>query len=416
MATIEKRGNSYRIKVSCGYDAQGKQVTQRMTWTPEPGMTSRQIEKELQRQTVLFEEACMQGNVVATIKFEDFARQWFKEYAAMRLKESTLQGYHTMEARTYKAIGHIRLDKLTTRHIQKFILELCETERNDGRNKNGGKLSTKTIKLYKSMISSILDYAVKMQMIKENPCKNVQIPRVTTPEKELYTIEEAQKLFDLFKEESEHNYIYVCFHILAIYSGFRLGELMGLEWKDINFDSNVVTVNRTCLYSKDRGHYTETPKTVQSMRSLKLPQDVMEVLRKWQGLQDVQRKKVGSKWIETDRVFTKWNGLTLDRSAPGRYFKKFCERTGMRYVTNHSWRHLNATLLINSGIDVKTVQSCLGHSVATTTLNLYCHTFQAAQAAAMDAVAEALPLSYGNKNKITASSGKGEANSQKDVS
>jgi integrase len=152
------------------------------------------------------------------------------------------------------------------------------------------------------------------------------------------------------------------------------------------------------------------------MRSLKLLQDVMEVLRKWQVLQDIQRKKVGSKWIETDRVFTKWNGLTLDRSAPGRYFKKFCERTGMRYVTNHSWRHLNATLLINSGIDVKTVQSCLGHSVATTTLNLYCHTFQAAQAAAMDAVAEALPLSYGNKNKITASSGKGEADSQKDVS
>ncbi len=415
MATIEKRGNSYRIKVSCGYDARGKQVTQRMTWSPESGMSARQIEKELQRQTVLFEEACMQGNMVVTVKFEDFAKQWFKEYAEMRLKESTIQGYRTMERRIYKSIGHIRLDKLTTRHIQKFILELCEVEC-EGKRHKGKKLSTKTIKLYKSMISSILDYAVKMQMIRENPCKNVQIPRVVTPEKEYYTIEEAQKLFELFEQESEQNYIYVCFHILAIYSGFRLGELMGLEWKDIDFGTNVVTVNRTCLYSKERGHYTETPKTSQSMRSLKLPQDVVNVLKKWQGLQGEQRKKVGSKWIETDRVFTKWNGLTLDRSAPGRYFKKFCERTGMRYVTNHSWRHLNATLLINSGIDVKTVQSCLGHSVATTTLNLYCHTFQTAQAAAMDAVAEALPLSYGNKNKITASSGKGEADSQKDVS
>ena len=416
MATITKRGKSYRIVVSCGYDIYGKQITHSMTWSPEPGMTARQIEKELQRQTVLFEEACMQGNMVATIKFEDFARQWFKEYAAMRLKESTLQGYHTMEARTYKAIGHIRLDKLTTRHIQKFILELCETSRKDGRDKNGGKLSTKTIKLYKSMISSILDYAVKMQMIRENPCKNVQIPRVVTPEKEYYTIEEAQKLFELFEQESEHNYIYVCFHILAIYSGFRLGELMGLEWKDIDFGTNVVTVNRTCLYSKERGHYTETPKTSQSMRSLKLPQDVMNVLKKWQGLQDAQRKKVGSKWIETDRVFTKWNGLTLDRSAPGRYFKKFCERTGMRYVSNHSWRHFNATLLINSGIDVKTVQSCLGHSVATTTLNLYCHTFQTAQAAAMDAVAEALPLSYGKKDKITANKSSSDDKSRKDAS
>lgn len=409
MANVTKRGRSYRIKVSCGYDARGKQIMQCRTWRPEEGMTARQIEKELQRQVVMFEQECMQGNVVATIKFEDFARQWFREYGAMRLKESTLQGYHSMEWRTYKSIGHIRLDKLTTRHIQKFILDLCETQRIDKRDKNGGKISTKTIKLYKSMISAILDYAVKMQMIPNNPCRNVIIPKVKTPEKEFYTIEEAQRMFELFRNEREHDYIYVCFHILAIYSGFRLGELMGLEWKDIDFSKNMVSVNRTCLYSKNKGHYTETPKTEQSKRSLKLPQDVMNVLLKWQSLQDKQRKKVGSKWIETDRVFTKWNGLMLDRSAPGRYFKKFCERTGMRYVTNHSWRHLNATLLINSGVDIKTVQSCLGHSVATTTLNLYCHTIQSAQAAAMEAVAEALPLTITANDDTAGESSTGEA-------
>lgn len=80
MATIQKRGNAYRIKVSCGYNSDGKQVIQSMTWKPDDKMTERQIEKELQRQTVLFEEACMRGNVVASIKFEDFSRLWFKEY------------------------------------------------------------------------------------------------------------------------------------------------------------------------------------------------------------------------------------------------------------------------------------------------------------------------------------------------
>ena len=172
-----------------------------------------------------------------------------------------------------------------------------------------------------------------------------------------------------------------------------MGELLGLEWKDVNFETNVITVNRTCLYSKAKGGlYTETPKTKQSMRSLKVPQGVIDMLKKWYDLQDKQRKKVGSKWIETDRIFTKWNGLTLDRTAPGYYYKRFCERTGMRYVSTHSMRHLNASLLINAGIDVKTVQSCLGHSTATTTLQIYSHTFQSAQAAAMNAVAEALPL------------------------
>ena len=393
MANIQKRGNSYRIKVSCGYDTHGKQVIQSMTWKPDEKMTEKQIEKELNRQAVLFEEACMKGNVVAAIKFEDFARQWFKEYAEIKLKQRTVEGYHQMEKRIYKAIGHIRLDKLTTRHIQKFILELCDAEREDGRNRNGGKLSTKTIKLYKSMISTICDYAVKMQMISTNPCKNVTIPKVVTPEKDYYSIEEAQHLMELFNQESEENYKYVCFFILAIYTGFRLGELLGLEWKDVNFETNVITVNRTCLYSKAKGGlYTETPKTKQSMRSLKVPQGVIDMLKKWYNLQDKQRKKVGSKWIETDRIFTKWNGLTLDRTAPGYYYKRFCERTGMRYVSTHSMRHLNASLLINAGIDVKTVQSCLGHSTATTTLQIYSHTFQSAQAAAMNAVAEALPL------------------------
>ena len=393
MANVQKRGNSYRIKVSCGYSSDGKQIIQSKTWRPEPGMTERQIEKELRRQVVHFEEACLKGNVVATIKFEDFARQWFKEYAEIRLKQRTVEGYHQMEKRIYKAIGHIRLDKLTTRHIQQFIVDLCSAEREDGRNRNGGKLSTKTIKLYKSMISTICDYAVKMQMIPANPCRNVTIPRVITPEKEFYTIEEAQQMLDLFRNEPDSNFKYVCFYTLAVYTGFRLGEMLGLEWKDVNFETNVISVNRTCLYSKAKGGlYTETPKTQQSRRSLKVPQGVIDVLLRWKELQNVQRQRVGSKWIETDRIFTKWNGLTLDRSAPGYFYKQFCERTGMRYVTTHSMRHLNASLLINAGVDVKTVQSCLGHSTATTTLQIYAHSFQTAQAAAMEAVAEVLPL------------------------
>lgn len=116
------------------------------------------------------------------------------------------------------------------------------------------------------------------------------------------------------------------------------------------------------------------------------------MLLKWKELQDIQRKKVGSQWVETDRIFTKWNGLTLDGTAPGYFFKRFCERTGMRYVCNHSFRHFNASVLISNGIDVKTVQSCLGHSTATTTLQIYAHTFQAAQIRAMDTVANAISM------------------------
>lgn len=155
----------------------------------------------------------------------------------------------------------------------------------------------------------------------------------------------------------------------------------------------MITINRTSIYSRKKGGtYTETPKTETSFRTLKVPCEVISMLIRWRSLQDKQRIKVGSKWNETDRIFTRWNGLTMDGSAPGYYFKRFCERTGMRYVCNHSFRHFNASVLIANGIDVKTVQSCLGHSTATTTLQIYAHTFQAAQVLAMDTVASVINM------------------------
>ncbi len=398
MATIQKRNNTYRIRVSSGYDIHGKQIMHTLTWKPEPHMTERQIKKELERQAVLFEEECASGLAARPIKFEELMNSWFKECAELRLKPNTITGYHSMEPRIIKALGHIRMDKLTARDIQKFIISLCECKRHDTQDKNDGKLSTKTIKLYKSFISTVCTYAVKMNIIKENPCKNVTIPKVITPEKEFYSIEETQRLFDLFEKEDKSNFIFVCFFTLAIYTGFRLGELLGLEWKDVNFDANVISVCRTCLFNKNKGgNYTETPKTAQSVRSLKVPQEIIDILSEWKDLQDKQHEQAGNLWTETDRIFTKWNGETLRRSAPRDYFVKFCERTGMRYVSNHSMRHLNASLLINAGIDVKTVQSCLGHSTPVTTLQVYSHAFQSAQAVAMQAVANAIPL---NRKKI----------------
>lgn len=105
MATVTKRGDSYRIKVSCGYDVNGKQVVQTKTWKPEPDMTARQIKKELERQCVMFEEECKKGQVVATIKFETFAEQWFEEYAKINLRNTSFERMKQLTARVYPAIG-----------------------------------------------------------------------------------------------------------------------------------------------------------------------------------------------------------------------------------------------------------------------------------------------------------------------
>ena len=94
MATITKRGNSYRITVSCGYDLNGKQLRRTMTWAPAEGMTKRQTEKELDRQAVLFEEKCRTGQVLdGSIRFADFAEQWFANYAEKQLRPRTVGRY-----------------------------------------------------------------------------------------------------------------------------------------------------------------------------------------------------------------------------------------------------------------------------------------------------------------------------------
>ncbi len=384
MARVVKRNNSYQIRVSCGYTAAGKQIIKTTTWTPKEGMTPRQIEKELERQKVLFEEHCLSGGTVANIKFETLAREWFQEYAEQNLRIRTIALMHSLEERTYTALGHLRIDKITTRHIQSFINNLAEP----GINKNtGGGLSPKTQGHYLTFISSVFEYAGRMDMVKDNPARRVKIQKTESKEKEIYTLEEAQGFLSRMQEEPLP---FQSFFALAMFGGFRKAEILGLEWKDIDFDNHVITVCRSSLYTKEKGIFTDTTKTKGSQRSLKLPENVLDILRRYHIEQNIQRLQIGDQWHNTDRLFTKWNGEPMGLETPYKWLKKFCEKNNLRFLGIHSFRHLNASLLINSGVDIKTVSSSLGHSQTSTTLNIYAHTFQTAQAKASEAVAETL--------------------------
>lgn len=118
----------------------------------------------------------------------------------------------------------------------------------------------------------------------------------------------------------------------------------------------------------------------------------MQLSRQYRAEQTAERFRLGSQWVDSDRLFNSWNGAVIHPSSAKNWLDRFCERTGMRKVNIHSFRHLNASLLINSGADAKTVSASLGHAQTSTTLNIYVHTFAAAQAAASAAVADALHL------------------------
>lgn len=408
-----------------------------MTWKPDPGMTQRQIERELQRQAVLFEEKAVSGLAGnGVIKFEDFAEQWFKEYAETNLKERTRDRYRQLTERTYAAIGHIRLDRLNTQQIQEFINNLGE----NGISKTGqraiikidlsdylkkkkltqkvfaqkakvsestiaavcktkplsiatahkiaeklpGKfpksfdvteygsatLAPKTIKHYFTFVSSVLHYAELMGMIADNPCRRVVLPKAKIKEQKCYTLEETQRFLDLLQNEPLK---YQAFFVLAIYGGFRRAEILGLEWGDLDFKNNVINIRRSSLNTKGKGTYTDTLKTESSSRSLKLPAEVFTILGEYRINQSRERLKLGDRWKQSDRLFTKWDGEPMHPNTPYEWLRKFCTVHDLRFLGVHAFRHLNASLMINSGVDIKTVSASLGHSQTSTTLNIYAH-------------------------------------------
>ena len=384
MATIRKRGNSYQIRVSCGYDTKGNQVEQSMTWKPNKKMTEKQIEKELNRVAVKFEEDCMNGHVTATVKFEEFAETWFTEYANLNLRKTSLARTVYLKDRTNAALGHLRMDKITTRDIQKFINSLAQ----DGVNqKTGGALAHKTIKHYMSYVSSIFDFAIKMQMLQNNPCRNVAIPKGTAKEREFYTVEEVEKLLKLLENEDMK---YRVFFNLAVYSGFRRSEMLGLEWKDIDFETGLVHIQRTSNYVADEGMFEDTTKTKSSQRYIKLPPVMLDLLKEFKVEQDNEKAKLGSQWVETDRLFVKWNGEPMSSTTTYTWLRRFCERNNMRFCNIHSMRHFHTSVLISAGIDVTTVAGQLGHSSSNTTLGIYSHMFEEARVKSCNAITDAL--------------------------
>lgn len=127
MATVQKQGKGYKITVTHGRDYNGKKIRKYMTWVPEPGMSERQIKKELERQTVLFEEKVLNRSAANdSIRFADFAEKYMAEYAQLYLKPKTIATYNEHLRRINQAIGHIRLCDLRTGHVNSFYRNLQE--------------------------------------------------------------------------------------------------------------------------------------------------------------------------------------------------------------------------------------------------------------------------------------------------
>ncbi len=384
---VSKKGDvTYRIKVSLGYSVEGKQIVKSMTYKPAHNLTAKQAEKEAYKQGFLFEEKCKANESAGrTVKFQEVAEEYL-EFAEItqKVKLSTLVRLKGLRARTYEAIGHVYIDKLTRRQIQSFILGLTE----DGVNSKTGKgLSQKTQKHYISFISDVMQYAVDFEMISDSPCKHISTVKTKKQEQSVYSLEEIKKLLDLVNKKADIDYK-VFFNVLP-YCGMRRAEVLGLEYGDINFSTGEVKIVRTSNYQNaETGIYTSTPKTITGYRELIFPSAVLEMIKQLKRSQILQSVKLGEAWHKSDRLFVTWNGLPMHPNTPYTWLQRFCKEENLPFKGLKAFRHFFATQAITNGVDIKTVSSMLGHAQTSTTLNIYAHAVKKANVDGFNAVAK----------------------------
>lgn len=378
MATARKKGRGYEIRVSCGIDINGKKLGKSKTWIPDEGMTQKQIEKELARQKVLFEEEVKNGICPDNkIRFVDFSKRWMDEYAKVNLTIKTYARYEIYLKRINQGIGHLKLKDITPLQLNAFYRSLeadgvNQRKRYDenGNLINNGKLAPKTILDHHRVISKILATAVKWGLLEKNVAMRADPPKVPHREISYLNEQEVRQMLTLLEKEPIQ---YQTMITLLVYTGIRRGELCGLEWKDVDFENQVMHVVRSAQYIGNKTMITKEPKTKSGIRHFSLSIHACILLKKYKRWQLEQKLNAGDRWEESDRLFTSWNGKPIHPDTVTDWFSKFIKRSGLPYVTLHSLRHTNATLMIAEGTDVCTVSRRLGHANTATTLNIYAH-------------------------------------------
>lgn len=445
MATIDKRGQSYRIRVYAGYDVNGRKIEKTMTWRPPADWPEARAKKEAQRQAVLFEERIKRGEIIGSkLKFAAFADQWMNEYAIPYLKPKTVTRYNGLLKRINISIGHIPLEKLHPQHLLQFYaslnnetpenmpysckipfktylkdlgitqVALSETSKvsvavlgNINRGKNISyssaehickalnvpltklftpanpvkKLSSTTIKHYHRLISDILSDAVKWGYLASNPCSKVSCPRGHATSVEYLNDDQARILFELLDTVPE---IYRHSVRLLLLTGMRRGELLGLEWDDIDWKNRCIHVRRSSHYLPQKGIYTDTPKNESSNRIIIISNQVITVLQSQMAWQRNQAAAHGEKWIDCGRVVVSEDGSPMHPDRLTRWFSRFIAGTDLPDIHLHSLRHTYATLCIAKGVPITEVSAQLGHSSVATTANIYAHSIRSARIAAAD--------------------------------
>ena len=369
--SIEKRGeNTYRLIVSGGKNLDGSRCRKTKT--------IHGTRKDAEIALAEFITEVNRGMVPEgkSITFEDFFHIWKEKYGSKELAPKTYSRYLGMlKTRILPYLGSFALDKIKPTDLMN-LYDMLENDTQIKRiSKNNGQrtlkpLSPKTILEHHRLLSAMFQRAVYWQLLVNNPARRVQPPKTRKPKRKYYDDEQCKVLLENLETQEIKYRVAI---IITIFTGVRLGELMGLEWSDIDFRNGIISINKASQYLSEKGVFTKDPKTESSIREVAIPSFVLSLLEEYKLWYEDQKSFYGELWHESNRLFVQADGKPMHPNTISKWFVKFVEKIGLPVINFHGLRHTNATLLLSQNIDVAVVAARLGHAQITTTLNFYVH-------------------------------------------
>ncbi len=291
------------------------------------------------------------------VTLEKYVSTWLDGKALSQRPQTVVQYRQLCSQHLLPTLGKMRLQEIQPAHLKRLYLMKLEAG-----------LGARSVQLIHTVIHCVLKQAVKEGILGRNPVDAVQRPKVEQKEFHILNEAQAQRLVI-----ASQNTRYGMLFYLALMTGMREGELLGLKWSDLDWAKGVLNVQRQLRKSGGHGYVMMPPKTKAGRRQIKLGQGTLDRLAGHRKQLELQREAMGARWTETDLIFPNMVGKPMTSKNMINEFKRILKENGLPDIRFHDLRHTSITFLLDSGTPVNTVQRRAGHSKASITTDTYGH-------------------------------------------
>ncbi|EET61287.1 site-specific recombinase, phage integrase family [Marvinbryantia formatexigens DSM 14469] len=290
-----------------------------------------------------------------TVSFQNFIEEIYLPWYKTQVKDSTYKNRYSTIQKHFAYFYKMDTDKIEPIHVQNWQLKLAKN------------FSPNYVRIVQGMLCIAFDRAIILGLIDKNPARMIGNVKSKKPKVDFWTLEEFQKVISLlYKGDYYEHYLFISFWLLFM-TGMRIGEAAALQWDDIDFETGILSINKSLYYkSMTEYHFTE-PKTQAGIRDIVIDEDTIKELKEW--------KEVQQKVLTNCNFVMSYSGIPTSKHTLPRALEKLAELAGVHRIKIHALRHSHASLLISMGENPLIIKDRLGHEKIQTTLGTYGHLY-----------------------------------------